>query len=120
MNQFARESLEEIIARHAGDLRPATPPATSGRFAWYAANSDALAPVRIDESRKARNLREVKRIAYRYPWGQMLIQRAMDRAGVSEDSELSEPDVDALLQEARKLDERAQYVCDDGEAPPAR
>lgn len=120
MNQFARESLEEIIARHAGDLRPATPPASSGRFAWYAANFDALAPVRIDESRKARNLREAKRIAYRYPWGQMIIQRAMDHAGVGDDTELSEADVDLLLQEVRRHDERAQYVCDDGEAPPAR
>lgn len=122
MNQFARETLEEIIAKHAKDLRPRSPSKLPGppAFAWYAANADALAPIVLDQSPRARMLRKIRDLAFRYPWGPRLVQRAMDSARVECETDLPEPAMIELLAEVERQHDRAMFACDDDDAPPAR
>lgn len=120
MNLFLRDELATIIAEEMASIPSPPPVRVSSALEWRGYNEDLLAPVVLDQSPKARTLREIRRIAYRYPWGPMLIQRAMDDAGVAIETDLSEVEASILLMEIRRHDDRAQHVCDDDQAPPAR
>lgn len=118
MNQFAIEEIARIIAeRGTPDDRPA--PEMRG-YNWFDANVDALAPITLDQSPKARALRKVKRIAAKYPWGGEVIRRAMDASGCWDENDLPADAVAVLLAEMQRQDDRAMAACDDEDPPPAR
>lgn len=117
MNPFAVEEIARLVAEHGVPRRPS---GISPAYEWFASNADALQPLSIDQSPRARSWRAVQRIAARYPWGEYAIMRAMDRLFASGEHELTDAQVSDLLREMEKLDERAMLACDDDDAAPAR
>lgn len=120
------ERIQELTDLIAAQMPPRTiqftptPTPQANAFAWYAANADALAPVVLDQSPRARTWRAIQRIAARYPWGDYVITRAFDRFMAGSDADLSNEQMTELLGEMQHYDDRAKYACDDDEAPPAR
>lgn len=117
------ERIQELTDLIAARMPPrrielAAPPPE--RFEWYAANCEALEPIKLDQTPTARAVREIGRLAARYPWGAEVIRRAMDRQAVATPEELTADAIYELRDELRKLDQCAQFACDLDDLPPAR
>jgi len=117
VNSFLAEEVARLLAERG---TPLDPPIAPTEFAWYSHNVDTLAPVMLDQSHNARAWRKIKRIAAKYSWGAEVIKRAMDDAGAWTEDALPTEDIDALLIEMQRQDDRAMSACDMDDAPPAR
>lgn len=121
------ERIQELTDLIAARMPPrkisftaTTTPTLLPAYDWFSANALALEPVILDQTAKARCIRKIMDLASRYPWGRVVVQRAMDIAGAVTTSEMSEGALDDLLGDLNLLHDRAQCVCDPDDAPPAR
>jgi len=114
------QELTDLIAARMPPRRIEIALPEHRRFEWFAANSESLEAITLDQSAPARAVREIGRIAARYPWGAEAIRRAMDRHAVVAAEDLGDTAIQDLLHEMRALDECAQCACDLDELPPAR
>lgn len=73
----------------------------------------------VDQSERARALRDIARISTWYGWGNE-ITRALDREQVGAAGELSDAALRELLRRMKSLEDSAQCGCDPEDAPPAR
>lgn len=86
-------------------------------FAIYEVN--APTPFVLEQTPKARAMREIMRIASWYQWhGE--IERALDRVGVSALTDLEDYELEELLSRMRQLEDCVQNGTDAPDAPPAR
>ena len=124
MNPLASDAIAQIVEKYAHTIRPkGTPqkaPSPLADMAWGLANADALAPIVLDQSPRARTLRRARRIALRHAWGMEVIRRVLDECGARSEVDLTDEGVAYLLDEVERQDGRAQTACDDDDAPPAR
>jgi len=98
---------------------PAPNPRESEAWRWFDASSAALEPAPLDQSPRARNIREINRIASRYTWGEA-VKRILDKFGVTAVWVLSDDQVDELLARMRHLVDCAETGCDADDDLPAR
>lgn len=87
------------------------------RFHYYEFNS-YQGPV-LDQTRRARAMREIERIATWYGW-EREIARAMDAAQVMVLADMDEEALYALKARLRTLEDNVQHGLDSPDAPPAR
>ena len=120
INTFLRDELVELIREHGTQQKTKQPSAPLSAYDWFVSNDQALTPVVLDQSPHAKLWRQVKRIAWKYPWGQEVIRRTMDAANAMTEDDMSEADLTTLLEELQRHDDRAMCACDDEDAPPAR
>lgn len=120
INTFLRDELAALIREHAVTPAAPAPKAAQPAYEWYAANDAALASVALDPSPRAVLLRQIKRLAHKYPWGITVVHRAMDCAGAATEDDLTLADLAALFEELQAYDDRVMHACDDADAPPAR
>lgn len=92
---------------------------TKESWRWYEANLKALAPAPIDQSERARNIREINRISNRHNWG-VVVEQAIDRAAASHLDGLDNAQICDLVEEMRLLVDRAETGCDMPDVLPAR
>lgn len=88
------------------------------------ASNEPLAPgdfrsIVLDDSPRARNEREIMRIAAWYNWGNEIV-RAIDRAGTVSMAGMSDVEIDTLLKRMQVLEECVQEGLDPPDSPPAR
>lgn len=126
MNPTARDAIANIIGDYAHTIRPITKPKPAFQkpllsgMDWHLANAQALEPVVLDQTPRARGIRQIRRIANRHSWGPELIHRAMDDAGVQTEEQMTDEAILSLLEEMQRQHDRAHAGCDDDDAPPAR
>lgn len=86
-------------------------------FAIYEVN--APTPFVLEQTPKARAMREIMRIAGWYQW-QGEIERALDTVGATTLGDLQEHELEDLLTRMRLLEDCVQNGTDAPDAPPAR
>lgn len=110
--------VEQVLAEVA--TRPRAR-ATGSSEAWqrYQIEQQIQAPDALEQSHRARSVREINRIAASYGWGTE-VARALDRAGASYLSDLHDQEVTDLADHMRNLLDCANTACDHMESLPAR
>lgn len=110
-----RQLMSEAVPRKPGE----TPEAVALRLFQLHEFNTAPTAVVVEQTARAREEREVERIAAWYGW-QGEIVRALDAACVASLQGLSDHGVTALLARMRQLEECAQNGFDCPDAAPAR
>lgn len=75
---------------------------TKESWRWYEINQACLSPAPIDQSERARNIREINRISTARGWG-IAVEAALDRASVTGLNELDDSQLCDLVDEMRAL-----------------
>lgn len=101
------------------EAREAAPTAETEAWRAFDWNSQLLAPAPLEQTPRARRIREINRIAMKYTWGSE-IERALDEAGAASLAALSDDQVEQLVERMRMLVDRAMTGCDAADALPAR
>lgn len=119
-------TLNERAARRPKRAKPAAPAAVSTlpspdaqrmrAFEYYEFNVGL--PV-VEQTHRARALREIARIATWYGWGAE-VTRALDAEGVAAAGELSDDGIEKLVTRMKALEDCAQSGCDPDDMPSAR
>ena len=112
-----RQLLSEAVEAKQALLNNSTEARIRRQFDLHESNVGA--PVLIDQSARARALRQIRRIATWYGW-QNEIEAALDLAAVSSVEGLGDDQVAALHQRLAGLEDCAQNALDSPDAPPAR
>jgi hypothetical protein len=127
MNPLLRDHLATIVAEELTAIPPAmlaprgaAPVRVRRSWSWYAANSDQLAPLEVEQSERARATREIERVAAWFPWGMGVVARWLDGQRVTSIDELTDDSCLALRDRMVGLEEGVQHCCDSDEEPPAR
>lgn len=110
-----RQLMSEAIPRQSAPTRPEQSAAQA--FAHFDFNVGPLPT--LDTSPRAKQEREIARIAHWYGWGNE-ISRALDRADVASIPGLSDDQAAGLLARLQQLETCAQEGLDCPDAPPAR
>lgn len=117
------DKLGAVMPPQRADLRVVRPMTAAERAAeawqWYEINQPAAPLCDVDQSPRARNIREINRIAMRHGWG-VEVARAVDHAGVSGLLAMNDEQVDELAVHMRHLVDCAESGCDLYDALPAR
>lgn len=121
------EALEARIGGHAPplrtDLRVVRPLTAQERateaWQWFQINAPAADATDVDQSPRARNIREINRIAMRYQWGSE-VARIVDRAGVRSLYSMADDELDEAAMLMRNLVASAECGCDLADDLPAR
>lgn len=89
--------------------------------AWrrFEAEQFMQAPEPVDQSPRARRIREINRIALRYGWPQP-ISKALDDAGAGALTDLTDDQLDDLAAVMHRLVDCALNGCDPDDGLPAR
>lgn len=104
------------------EVRPSSPArATGNSEAWqrFEIEQRLQAPDALEQTPRARLVREINRIALRYGWTDPIV-KALDAAGAAALGHLHEHELEALAAEMRRLVECAMSGCDLDDALPAR
>lgn len=109
-----RQLLKEAVP--AQPTRAVPPDGIRRAFEYYEFNVGL--PV-VEQSPRARSLREIARIATWYGLGAE-VTRWLDREGVEVAGELSDDGVESLVARLKHLEDALQTGCDPADIPPAR
>jgi len=110
-----RQLMSEAIPRQSAPPRPEQ--AAAQAFAFFDFNTTPVPT--LDTSPRAKQEREIARIATWYGWGNE-IARALDKADVASLSGLNDDQANGLLERLQQLENCAQEGLDCPDAPPAR
>lgn len=123
--------LVELIEARIGDEAPPLRPdmrvvkplsaqeRASEAWQWYQINMPPADAADIDQSVRARTIREINRIALRYQWGDA-VARAVDRAGVRSLYSMTDDQLADTADTMRRLVDCAESGCDLPDVLPAR
>ncbi|MCR6661869.1 MAG: hypothetical protein NVV60_01645 [Luteimonas sp.] len=104
------------------EARPRQPvKGISDSEAWrrFEAEHRLQAPEPLEQSARARRIREINRIALRYGWPQPIAE-ALDAAGVGALGDLADDQLDDLAGRMHRLVDSALNACDLEDTLPAR
>lgn len=105
------------------DLRAVRPASAQERateaWRWHEDNLPPVGYMDVDQAPRARNIREINRIAMRHGWGSA-VSAAIDRANATSLQAMTDPDIDALACHMRQLVDCAESGCDPYDDLPAR
>lgn len=73
----------------------------------------------LEQTPRARMIREINRIALRYGWTQPIVE-ALDRARAQALCLLQDEDLEQLVMRMRRYVDSAMHGCDPEDGPPAR
>ena len=115
LRQLLREHIPEAPAPAANEPLGAEQQRLRA-FEYYEFNVGLPA---VEQTHRARALREIARIATWYNWGAE-DTRALDREGVAVVGEMGDDGVEFLLERMQGLESSAQAGCDAPDSLPAR
>lgn len=124
MSQEKIAHLRKLVAQAAEPqplLEGLSEPARLQRaYDYWAYNASALGPPpRLDQSPRARAIREINRIAAWRRWGDE-VARWLDRSGAESLADLELSDIEALRDHMRRLEDCGHMACDLDDEFPAR
>lgn len=121
-----RELEDALRERAAGRAESGAAPGVQGdanplrAYDYWAYNAACLAaPPPLDQSPRARAMREINRIAARRRWGDE-VARWMDRAAAGRFADLDDAQLEGLRDHMRRLEDCGHTACDPDDEFPAR
>lgn len=116
--------LRELVTRPPAAERlldtAETAPALRSGYNYWAYNASCLAaPPPLNQSPRARAMREINRIAAWRRWGDE-VARWLDRAGVEALADLDDEQLEGLRDHMRRLEDCGHMACDLDDDFPAR
>lgn len=111
-----REVMGEIGATRQAPRPPGLETEAWRAYQWHEAHA-AHPP--LEQTPRARGIRQINRIALRYGWGQE-VARHLDMAGAGALSDLQDYEVEELRAHMEQLVDRAMTACDLDDDLPAR
>ena len=111
--------LRSLLSEATEVRKPELTPEAQALRAFQLHEFNAAPPLVLDQSPRARSTREIMRIANGYGWTSE-VERALDAAGATMLSSLSDLDLEDLLARMRRLEDCVHMAGDSPDAPPAR
>jgi len=111
--------LRSLLSEATDVRKPEPTPEAQALKAFQFYDFNSAPPVVLDQSPRARSMREIMRIARWYGWGGE-IDRALDAAGAEMLSSLSDSELERLQARMRNLEDCVHTAGDCPDVPPAR